>query len=178
MKLVTLSGNRISNTRRENSKDLKNVFAQINPEELNPIERGFYTLKLLTEFYPNVTWGELLKAGHDFKSGKLLSGNWFTRSMGYIGDGLSDGIDKLGEISGDAVRLITDKEVAGSLMEGTAAYFSGGASLGAKGLFGGALNEEQSRYVTEAFGQAKANPLPWIVGGIGGLALLILLLKK
>lgn len=44
MKLVTLSGTRDT---------------QINPNELNPIDRGILFLSHLTEMYPNLTWGDL-----------------------------------------------------------------------------------------------------------------------
>lgn len=169
---------------------IKDPILTVNPLELSDIDAGIQALYAIAYTYPGITFGDILKKSKN-KLGNIFGdfGNWVSKSVGDAGD-------KLGEWGGDAVRLLTDKEVRSGLQDYGAAYATGGASMGIQGMLGGEGDSSTVNQVMKFLGSLGAgskqqvqqagfggmdfgNMDPkFLALGAGGLILLVLLLKK
>jgi hypothetical protein len=181
MKLITMSGNETK------IQDIKKL------QSLDDQQAGVYALYLIAKNNPGITFGQLIQG-----SGVRLSG-WFTDLGRMVGNGLSDAINLIGKKTGESVRLFTDKEVVSGLQSYAAAAATGGESLAAQGLlsdlFGGKLDagnlqeilgklgkvvkgETQQAGIESGFGGLTQQQLLWVGGGVLGLLVLLMALKK
>lgn len=171
----------------------------INPLELDDVDAGIWTLFMIVKKYPNLKWGDLINGNlsgwwTDLKKGAGDLGNWVADKSGSVGD-------KLGEWTGDAIRLISDEEVRDGVKEYSAAYMTGGKSAGIQGMLesfskGNVPQVSQGEQNTLAaqfeellksigsgtkqdiqkagMGDMSFNPM-WLIGGLGfGLVLVVL----
>lgn len=122
MKLVTLSG---CKGRLGQPKWQFSLFSmagaadvmKIDPSELNDIEAGIWALYWIDKMYPGITWGEIYAATHGGQMGRSWFGRTFSSVGSFIGTGISDIGDKLGEWSGDSIRLLTNTEVREGIIQ-------------------------------------------------------------
>lgn len=158
----------------------------INISELSDFDAGLVVLKVLSSMYPGITFGEL------FGAKSKLSGWWtdLKNGIGDVYDGVADWYGDMGDTGSDFVRLFADEEVSGAIMDGVAAYYSGGTSTlfqSDKGKSGGG-NDTFLAQLSALFSQtgekakqAETTIPPGILyGGIGavGLILVLALVKK
>jgi len=160
----------------------------IDPADLSDEEAGIYTLYWLDKLYPGITWGDILNA-----TGNLKLSGWLGDKLkdvgSFIGTGVSDWGDKVGEWGGDAIRLITDKEVREGVSQYAAAYGTGGASEGITGFLkslGNSVSPDQASQLLSLIGaqtKIQAAAGPQLIQGvdnkvllIGGALLLVLLI--
>lgn len=151
----------------------------LDPRGKTDFDAGLIFLSTAARVFPGLTWRDLVtwnsRAGRPFMAG------WWTdlkKSVGDIKDGIgdvvSDTVDLFGRKGGDVVRLATDDKVAETVLRAGAAYASGGASEAAR-----ALTPEQ-RAAAEAAGASYKMNLagmnPWMLGGLGLAALLVVAL--
>jgi len=163
-----------------------------DPSGLSPFEAGLLFLGLANQFYPGLTWGEMISHGQNRPvklSGWLTD---FTNFVGNVKDGIgdviSDTVGLVGSSGGDLVRLATDEQVLATVTRAAAAYASGGTSEALQAAMS-ALTPAQ-RQVVEAAGisfQGAAlppastwakNPIVWVLGGVTVLSIGALILKK
>ena len=168
---------------------LKDPILTADPLELSDIDAGIQALYAIDYLNPGVTFGDLISQSENSLSGNPLGdfGNWIKKTT-------SDGIDKLGNISGSTIRLLTDKEVRSGLQDYAAAYATSGGSAAIQGMLGGeedqsaigqvmgflgGLGKSSKQQVRQAGygGISGIDPKLLMLGG-GGLILLVLLLKK
>jgi len=187
MNLVELSG-------RANNLSI----VDIDPAELNPMDRGVYLLSMVAKIFPGITWGQMYEVA--YSNDERLMG-WWTDTKKFIGrqtnnvkDGLKDGLDVLGEYAGDFVRLISDDEVIQAIQSYGQAYATNGASFALEDITGkffgtnpntGTTNptdRAKMQDILAAFGGGNSDegiPKEYIYLGLGGLALVtVLLIKK
>ena len=169
---------------------------QINPNDLSDIDAGIQALYLIAKQNPGIRWGDLLpssrmgkrrwwqKAGTSLKKGVINTAKWSAKTYAAAGD-------KLGEWGGDAIRLLTDKEVADGLGRYGAAAATGGTSEAAGSLFGGNINANSvldflgglGKSSKGAVNQAAAeagitlDTKTMLIGGIGLLGFMMLMKK-
>ena len=162
-KLVNLSGTR---------QAINPAITKIPIQDLDDFSAGIVFAKMVTQLYPDITWGEL----YAMKKKKQMSGMWdsFTGFVGDIYDGgktlIGDVVEGTGDVFGSAVRLAADDQVAGTVGRAGAAYATGGFSEGLMGLFGG--------LGTSAKQQAQKNPIVfWGALGAAGLVIVMLAMK-
>jgi len=168
---------------------LKDPILTANPLDLSDIDAGIQALYALEYAYPGITFGEILKRSEN-RLGNMFGdfGNWVSKTVSNAGN-------KMGDWGGDAVRLLTDKEVRSGLQDYAAAYATGGASAGIQGMIGGegdqgvfnqvmgflgslgkgSKSQVQQAGITTGWGGMDPKILAM---GAGGLILLVLLLKK
>lgn len=165
-----------------------------DPRDLSDIDAGIQVLYAITKKFPNITFGDLLDKKN--KMGGLLKaignfGNWCADKAGAVGD-------KLGDWGGDAIRLLTDREVRDGLKDYGAAYATGGQSVALEKFLGGqggegegsAVNgvmnflsnlgkgsKQEVRQASFSGGIDFSDPKIMALGA-GGLILLVLLLNK
>ncbi len=131
--LVTLSGQ---------PRPFNETLININPRELSNTQAGLVFFKIVAEAYPGITWGQWAEMAKNYKGNKRLSGAWenFKGGVGDIYDGVAgvskDVISGVGDIGGSTIRLLTDEEVAGTVMRAGSAYATGGGSEGLLAMFG------------------------------------------
>ncbi len=134
-KLVTLSGRNSAALGQPKfqfslfSMAGKADFLKVDPRELNDIDAGIWMLALIDHYYPGITWGEIYEATRGAQLGKSWLGRQIASIGDFIGTGISDAGDKIGEWTGDTIRLITDKEVRDGIKEYATAYATGGQSV-------------------------------------------------
>jgi len=163
-KLVNLSG-------AQPKKAINPEVAKIPIKDLDDPGAGLVFLKMVTDMYPGITWGQLMA----MKRKPTLSG-WWTDFKGGVSDiygggktFIGDVVEGTGDVLGSGVRLMTDEQVAGSVTTAAGMYATGGISGALLGIFSGV-----GKSVKE---QSAKNPmLLW--GGLGVGALLIFMLVK
>jgi len=173
--LLKLTGN--------NTGGLENV----DPWTLSDQEAGVQLLYILEKNNPGMTWGDFFKCAFDDKIDPVAMGfNPFKNLGRKIKNLTVDTVNFIGAKSGSAIRLLTDKQVRDGLMQYGAAYASGGASMGAQGLFDQLLNPEAAAGLLGKLGQqnkinyasagglGNINPM-YLMGGAGLLILVVLL---
>lgn len=170
-----------------NKNDLS--FENVNPWELSNQAAGIQLLYKLTKEAPGVTWGDLFKIAQIKKlsgpeMGSLESLWRKTKNL------IKEPLNYLGDKSGSAVRLLTDKEVSEGISNYAATLSSGGMSSAASDMFGGILDPKIAEKVLGLFGKnnkvntasidgtpLKINPM-YIMGGVGLLTLIVLIAGK
>jgi len=101
---------------------------KIDPTELDDIDAGILTLYWIDKMYPGITWGDIIKATHK------MGAKWYERIGQTIGNAISDTGDKLGDWGGDAIRLVTDKEVMEGVQYYGQTYATGGKNMALDGM--------------------------------------------
>lgn len=187
--LFSMSGAPVDPTKLDPNL-IKDPILTVNPLELSNVDAGIQALYAIAYTYPGITFGEILKKSEN-KLGNIFGdfGNWVSKSIGDAGD-------KIGEWSGGAVRLLTDREVRSGLQDYAAAYATGGQSSAIQGLLGGEGDNSTVNQVMKFLGSLGSNSKAQVqqagFGGMdfgnidpkllaigaGGLILLVLLLKK
>jgi hypothetical protein len=195
MKLVTMSG---CKGRLGQPKFQFSLFSMagaadvinIDPSELDDVEAGIWFLYWLNKMYPGVTWGDIYNATHNDKLGRSWFGRTFSSIGSFIGTGVSDMGDKMGEWSGDAIRLLTDREVSEGIGQYAQIASTSGTSEGIKGFLGqlgGLMPDTLKNKLLSSLGQnVKTASAPQLIQGVdnkvlyigGGALLLILLIAR
>ena len=178
--------------------------------DLSNFEAGYIALRALAKQYPGLTWGRLVSyaknqpqmAGWLTDLGKGVSsvGESIGGAVGsvtdWVGSQVKDTFSATGDIFGDAVRMLTDKEVIDGLNSSYKSFSESGGITGAVGggmfsdLGGQGGSEKQvwdwivsmgaglkgkaagGNVNAAAFGLPEG-ALPWVVAG-SGVALLLL----
>lgn len=169
---------------------LKDPILTADPRELSNVDAGIQALYAIAYMNPGITFGDLLRMSQNSLKGNIFGdlGNWTKKT-------LSDGIDKLGDIGGSTVRLLTDQEVQSGLQNYAAAYATGGQSAALQGLLGGEgdqsaigqvmgflsnlgkSSKSQVQQASMGTGLGSIDPKLLFLG-MGGLIFVVLLLKK
>lgn len=175
---------------------------ETDPRQLSDVDAGIWTLAIIAKENPGIKWGDLLNKTQSM-------GGWWTnlkKSVGdygkFVGNAISDSGDKFGEWGGDAIRLLTDKEVADGVSRYGQAYATGGQSEGVRGFLsslgisdsgegGGAIDKlkkqftdilgkigQSSKDQVNKAGMGDMNLSPMLlIGGLGFGLLLVLITK-
>lgn len=175
--LVTMEGNRRMGHEFSLLKLMGNDgegLATINPWKLKDQEAGVQFLYQLAKQYPGITWGDLFRAAQTGADKPTVTMGWNPlKNLGRKMKNLTvDVINFTGDKAGDAIRLLTDKEVVSGLSQYGAAYATGGASMGAQGMFEGLFKPETAQKLLGAFGQQqKVNYASsgGVAGGFGNI---------
>lgn len=155
--------------------------------KLSNIDAGIAALYAINKAYPGITWGQMLGLTPYKKMGGKF-GNFFRDTFSFTSRNIGDFVNWSGEKAGEAVRLLTDKEVVSGLSQYGAAYATGGASAGLTGMLDslgmGQGGQDILKKLLGTLGMnakqqtntiAGINPI-YLIGG-AGLLLLIVILK-
>lgn len=127
-----------------------------NPLELSNEDAGIQLLYQISQKWPGVTWGDLMEISRGNDPDVL--GKW-KNPFKNIGRKLQNltvqTFDYIGDKSGDAIRLLTDKEVRDGIASYGAAYATGGQSLALEGLFSGALSPQEGKKALDRMGREQ-----------------------
>lgn len=197
MKLITLSGKKLR--RLGQPKFQFSLFSmagtadiiKADPIELSDIDAGIWALYWINKFYPGITWGEIIEASQNKKIAGWL-GDKLKDIGSFVGQGISDTGDKLADWSGDAIRLLTDKEVREGIVQYANAYEIGGQTSAIKsfmGQLGDLVPDKLKEGLLSKLGtNVKNAAAPQIIEGIenkyfylgigGGLLVLLLILTR
>lgn len=143
----------------------------IDPRELSNVDAGIWTLALLAEKHPGITWRQL--ASMNSKMSGI--GDWFKRGVRWTKDAVGDTANFISDKSGSAIRLLTDEQVQAGLSRYGQAYATGGTSEGVRGLldnFGGGGSDVQNQvmsFLSNLGGGTKRQINTAEAGGFGGI---------
>lgn len=115
----------------------------IRMQDLSNFEAGYLTLSLVARQNPGLKWGDLI--GYANQRGLTTMGKaWYEKLASGVGDFVSDSSDWVGDsvkdvfgatggFIGDAVRMLTDKEVIDGMNSSYESFTSSGGVAGAVG---------------------------------------------
>ncbi len=156
----------------------------MDPTGKSDFDAGLLFLSAVARQNPGLLWDDLQRP-------EFLAGWWTSlkHSVGDVKDGigdvLKDTFSTAGSATGDAVRLATDPDVAGSISRAASAYATGGASEGANSIMeaiGNIFTPKGQQAVADAGAAYKGAGFsfsnPWVIGGtvalgVGVLALVV-----
>lgn len=170
-------------------------------QSMSDFEAGLGALALVGKMYPGARFKDLAAIA---ARGPVAMGGWLTDSFRAVsrvtgdikdglGDVLKDTISTVGDVGGSSVRLVTDEKVLDGASKIAAAYESGGASTAITSLFGSGAQPLQdfistlgqnfkdlvAQQAPAAGGGAKsASVLPWVLGGVGVLGVVVLATRR
>ncbi len=159
----------------------------MDPAGKSDFDAGLLFLGAIARMMPGLTWQDLQRP--QFLAGGFFSdiASGFGNLKDGIGDVLKDTFTTIGGGAGDAVRLATDPQVAGTVSRAATAYATGGGSEGVSGIMEALKNiftPEGQQAVANVGANYKAGSFsfsnPWVIGGaalFGGL-LLVMVAKK
>jgi len=180
------------------SEEMKNdPILSTDPRELSNVDAGIQVLYAINMLYPGITFGELANVSSEKLGKNIFEKAWDAGGDLFKGGGklLSDTASKVGDLSGSAFRLLTDKDVREGIMSYAAGYATGGQSMALEGFLGGEGGAPEVKDIMNFLGSlgkgsknevqqagfdmdfSKMDP-KWMALGAGGLILLVLLLKK
>jgi len=179
-KLITLNGNSPKTPNLE--------FRDIS--KLSDFDAGLVFFKIASDMIPGLKFGDFLqKPGlhgwlTDFRKG-------ITKTVGKVVEGTGDVLKNtgnwIGEKSGEAIRLASDKDVQDTIIRAGQAYATGGQSEALNsilGQFGGTPKNNPVTVAGQGFKQNYAsmsmgniNPM-YLAAGVGGLILVVLLTQR
>jgi hypothetical protein len=169
-------------------------------QSMSDFEAGLLALRVIGEMYPGITFGQLPALAAQSKGSGFMGRSWLERQFSNVAGGagtvvsgiggvVKDTLSVTGGVAGDAIRLLTSKQVVNAASMAGAAYATDGASLSVSDImskvFGGGSSSAGSS-VTDFFATLGANlkalmgssgsspvqagmfsstNLPWLIGG-------------
>lgn len=124
-------------------------------KSLSDQDAGAMLIQTIGERFPLLTWNDFSKENFPLtrqlmfeemeKDGIALGAK--CKGLECLGSWASDSVDMIGRHGGDLIRLLTDEEVAGTLLEAGTAYFTGGQSLALDGVMKGIGGDGKEKVV-------------------------------